>query len=100
MATTCNLTTEISTDLGCFPNDPVGFVQKFYGVGLGFVGAISLLMLIYGGYSFIVSRGNPSQVSIAKSYMFYAITGLLLAIFGYVFIQVIMVDIFKVPGFK
>ena len=100
MATTCNLTTEISTDLGCFPNDPVGFVQRFYGIGLGFVGAISLMMLIYGGYSFISSRGNPSQVAIAKSYMFYAITGLLLAIFGYVFIEVIVVDIFKVPGFK
>lgn len=100
MAATCNLTTEIHTDFGCFPNDPVGFVQKFYGIGLGFVGAISLLMLIYGGYSFITSRGDPSQVSIAKSYIFYAITGLLLAIFGYVFIQVIMVDIFHVPGFK
>jgi len=28
---------QIATDLGCFPNDPVGFAQQFYGVGLGFI---------------------------------------------------------------
>ena len=34
---------EIATDFGCFPNDPVGFVQKFYSVGLGFVAGIALI---------------------------------------------------------
>lgn len=100
MAVTCNLTTEIKTDFGCFPNDPVGFVQKFYGIGLSFVAAISLLMLIWGGYSVISSKGDPHRMAIAKSYIFYAITGLLLAIFGYVLIEVVAVDILKVPGFK
>ncbi|HSX09473.1 MAG TPA: hypothetical protein VLF93_04935 [Candidatus Saccharimonadales bacterium] len=91
---------EIATDLGCFPNDPVGFVQKFYGVGLGFVAGIALLALIWGGYSIMTSRGDPYRVNIGKSYIFYAIAGLLLAIFGYVFIQTVIVDILHVPGFS
>jgi hypothetical protein len=91
---------EISTDFGCFPNDPVGFAQKFYGVGLGFVGGIALLALIYGGYVVMTSRGDPQRLGVGKSYIFYAIVGLLLAIFGYVFIQTVMVDILHVPGFK
>ena len=91
---------EIATDLGCFPNDPVGFVQKFYGIGLGFVAGVALLALIYGGYAILTSRGDPARVNNGKSYIYYAIAGLLLAIFGYVFIQTVLIDILHVPGFS
>jgi hypothetical protein len=90
---------EIQTDFGCFPNDPIGFIQKFYGYGVGFIGGIALLMLIWGGYTILTSRGEPQRLNIGKSYIFYAIAGLLLAIFGYVFFQVIAVDILHIPGF-
>lgn len=91
---------EIATDLGCFPNDPIGFVQKFYGVGLSFVAAVALIALITGGYIIMTSRGDPRQVNNGKSYIFYAIAGLLLAIFGFVFIQVVIVDVLHVSGFS
>ncbi len=91
---------EVVTDLGCFPNDPIGFVQKFYPIGLSFIAGIALLTLILGGYTILTSRGDPQRVNNGKSYIFYAIVGLLLAIFGFVFIQVIVVDILHVPGFK
>lgn len=91
---------EIVTDLGCFPNDPVGFAQKFYGVGLGFVAGVALIALIWGGYSIMTSRGDPHRLAIGKSYIFYAIAGLLLAVFGYVFIQTVLIDILHVPGFS
>lgn len=95
----CSLN-EISTDFGCFPNDPIGFIQKFYGVGLGFIAGIALLALIYGGYVIMTSKGNPMKVTDGKSYIFYAISGLLLAIFGYVFIEVVVVDILQIPGWS
>lgn len=88
------------TDLGCIPNDPFGFVTKFYGIGLGFVGAVALLFMIYGGYIILTSQGNPDKLNNGKSYIFYALAGLLLAVFGYVFIQVVIVDILKIPGFS
>lgn len=90
---------EVSTDLGCFPNDPIKFVQKFYGIGLGFVASVSLIALILGGYDIMTSRGDLRRLNIGKSYIFYVITGLLLAIFGYVIIRVIVVDILRIPGF-
>ena|SRR6266498_4413697 len=92
--------TEIATDLGCFPNDPIGFVQKFYPVGLSFIAGVALLVLILGGYIILTSRGEPQRVNVGKSYIFYAIVGLLLAIFGFVFMQVVIVDILHVPGFS
>jgi hypothetical protein len=91
---------EIVTDFGCFPNDPVGFVQKFYAVGLGFVAGIALIALIIGGYLVLTSQGVPERVNNGKAYIYYAIMGLLLAIFGFVFIEVVVVNILHVPGFK
>lgn len=91
---------EIVTDFGCFPNDPVGFVQKFYAVGLGFVAGVALIALIIGGYLILTSQGIPERVNNGKAYIYYAIMGLLLAIFGFVFIEVIVVNILHVPGFK
>lgn len=84
----------------CIPNDPVGFVSKFYGIGLSIVSSVSLLFLIYGGYVVMMSRGNPSQLNKGKSYIYYSLAGLLLAIFGLVFIQIVFVDILQIPGFS
>lgn len=87
-----------ATDFGCFPNDPIGFVQHFYGVGLSLIGGVSILFIIYGGYLIMTSRGSQQQLNTGKSYIFYAIAGLVLAIFGFVFVELIINDILKVPG--
>ncbi len=88
------------TDLGCIPNEPIPFVAKFYGIGLGLIGGVAVLFIIYGGYIILSSQGNPENLNKGKSYIMYAIIGLLLAIFGFVFIQIIAVDVLKIPGFS
>lgn len=90
---------EVATDLGCLPNDPIGFVGKFYGIGLGLIGGVALLFLIYGGYHLMTSGGNQDRLQKGKEYIYYSIAGLLLAIFGYVFIQFIAKNILQIPGF-
>jgi hypothetical protein len=89
----------IRTDFGCIPTDPVGFVEKFYGIGLGFIGLITLLGIIYAGYLILTSAGNPMQLEKGKRYLYSSITGILLAIFAFVFIEVIAVNILQIPGF-
>lgn len=93
------LPNETPTDLGCIPNDPIGFVSKFYGLGLGLIGGLAVLFIIYGGYLILTSRGDPNQLNKGRTNITYAIVGLLLAIFGFVFIQIIAKDILKIPGF-
>lgn len=90
---------QISTDLGCIPNDPLLFVQKFYGIGIGLIGGICLLFLMYGGYVLITSEGNTRQVQKGKEYILYALLGIILAIFGFVFMEFIAVSLFHIPGF-
>jgi len=91
---------EILTDFGCIPDDPVGFVQKFYGVGLGFIGMIAIIFIIVGGYFIMTSQGDPGKLQKGRSYILYSIAGVLLAIFGFVFIQVVTGDILRIPGFN
>ena len=91
---------EILTDFGCIPNDPIGFVEKFYGIGLGFIGLVALIFIIVGGYYIMGSQGDPSKLQKGKSYITYSIIGVLLAIFGFVFIEVVTGDILRIPGFN
>ncbi len=91
---------EINTDFGCIPSDPIGFVERFYGIGLGFIGMVALLFIIIGGYYVMTSAGNVERLQTGKSFIFYALAGLLLAVFGFVFIQIITGQILKIPGFS
>lgn len=91
---------EILTDFGCMPQDPIGFVERFYGIGLGFIGMVGLLFMIIGGYYIMTSQGNPARLATGKSFIFYSIAGLMLAVFGFVFIQIVAGDILKIPGFN
>lgn len=96
----CDPVKEFITDLGCIPYDPAAFAGKFYGIGLGLIAGTSLLFFIFGSYLIMTSRGNSRQLNTGKSYLLYALFGLLLAIFGFVIIQVVIVDILKIPGFS
>lgn len=84
----------------CIPDNPVGFASRFYGIGLSIIGGLAMLYLIYGAYVLMVSRGNPDEVRKGRSYIFYAISALLLAVFGYIFIEVVFIDILQIPGFS
>lgn len=88
------------TDIGCIPNDPTGFTTKIYTTGLSIIGAVAVISIIYGGYLIMTSSDNPEQVKKGKSYIVYAIVGLLFAILNFVFIRVVAVDILGIPGFN
>jgi hypothetical protein len=94
------LANETLTDFGCIPNNPVGFVEKFYGIGLVFIGGVALLGIIYAGYLLMTSQGNPMQVTKGKRYLYSSIAGILLAVFALIFIEVIAVNILQIPGFS
>ena len=89
----------IQSDLGCVPADVPSFVAKYYQYGLGIVGGLAVLMIIFGSYQILVSRGNPKTLNDGKTIIGYSISGLLLAIFGYLFLEVIARDILHIPGF-
>ncbi|HSW47633.1 MAG TPA: hypothetical protein VLG67_00990 [Candidatus Saccharimonadales bacterium] len=96
----CPNPNDINTDLGCLPNSPIGFVASFYNLALPLVGGVALIAIIIGGYTIMTSQGDPQRVRAGKAWIIYAIGGLVLAIFGYVFLQTVAGDVLKIPGFS
>ncbi|MEK7123926.1 MAG: pilin [Patescibacteria group bacterium] len=59
-------------------------------------GALATLMILYGGFLYVTSAGEPAKVEAAHKTLTYAIVGLVVVIIGKGFIYVIQ-DIIGVP---
>lgn len=90
----------IESDFVCLSKDPIKLTGSLYAIGLGLVGGVGVLFMIIGAYIVLTSQGDPTKVSKGKEYITYSIVGILLALFGYAFYQIIAVDILKLPGFS
>lgn len=90
----------VDTGLGIpLATDPVNFVKSIFGIILSLSGGVALLLIILSGYKLMLSQGNPEKAQEAKETLTAAIVGLLFIIFSLVILQVIGVDILKIPGF-
>lgn len=67
-----------------------GIVTQLTNVLLFIVGALSVIMLIFGGLRYVVSAGNASAVTAAKNTILYAIVGLVIAFLAYAIINFVM----------
>ena len=59
-------------------------------VALGALAAISVVVIIAGGFQFVVSRGDPAQVKKARQTILYAVVGLVLAVSASVIVPYII----------
>lgn len=59
-----------------------------YALGIGF--AIAIVMVIYGGYQFILSRGNEEQATSGRNTIFYALIGMVVIIFSFVIVNTVV----------
>lgn len=92
---------QVDTEFGCFDTDnPAALATRLYGMGLGLVGGVAILFIIYGGYLILASKGDPDELKKGRTYIISAIAGIILAISGFAFYQIIAVDIIKIPGFN
>lgn len=89
----------VNTAIGNISTDPAGFVKSIFSIVLGLSGGIALILIIISGYSFMTSQGNPEKVKAATERLTSAIIGLLFIIFAFVILQIVGVDILRIPGF-
>lgn len=89
----------VDTAIGKINTDLVNFVKSIFGIILSLSGGIALLLIILSGYKLMFSQGNPEKAQEAKETLTAAIVGLLFIIFSLIILQVIGVDILRIPGF-
>lgn len=90
----------VDTAIGKISTEPQGFVRSVFSLVLGLAGGIALILIILSGYKMMASQGNPEQITAARDQLISAIVGLLFIIFSFVILQVIGVDILRIPGFS
>lgn len=54
------------------------------------IGAISVIMLIFGGIRYATSAGNATSVTAAKNTIMYALIGLVIAVLAYAIVNFVL----------
>lgn len=57
------------------------------------IGAVAVIMLIYGGFRYVISGGNAASVTAAKNTILYAIVGVIVALLAYAVIDFVILNI-------
>lgn len=64
--------------------------QTITDVALYLIGALSVLMLIYGGIRYTISGGDTKNVTDAKNTILYAVVGIVVAIMAYAIVHFVI----------
>lgn len=67
-----------------------GYFTIIINTALFLIGAISVVMLIYGGIRYTISAGNTEGVTNAKNTILYAIVGIIIALLAYAIVQFVI----------
>jgi hypothetical protein len=59
------------------------------------IGAISVIMLIIGGFRYVVSQGDSTQVTAAKNTILYAVIGIIVALLAYAIVNFVVAQFIK-----
>ncbi len=57
---------------------------------LGFLGLIAVIMVIYGGVTYVISAGGDEAVGKAKKIIMYALIGLIIVLLSFVLVNAVL----------
>lgn len=89
----------IDTAVGPISTNPPDFVKAIFGAVLGLAGGVALILIVISGYKFMISQGNPEGIKAATEELTSSIIGLLFIVLAFVILQIVGVDILRIPGF-
>ncbi len=57
---------------------------------LGFLGLVAVIMIIYGGVTYVISAGNDDAVGNAKKIIQYSLIGIIIILLSFVIVQAVL----------
>ena len=90
----------VPTAFGNLSTDPEGFIKSMFALLLSLSGGIALLLIMKSGYLIMTANGKPEAIQSGRDQLIAAIVGLIFLIFSLVILQVIGVEILKLPSSK
>lgn len=67
-----------------------GIFTTIINVMLYIIGAVSVLMLVYGGIRYTISGGDTSAVTAAKNTILYAVIGIVVALMSFAIVNFVV----------
>ena len=87
------------TPVGCVANQQNTFVQKFLGIGVQMGGGIAMLVIMYGAFLMMTSRGDYEKLATGKGLVVKSIGALLILVFAIFLLQFVGLNILGLPSF-
>lgn len=95
---TCDPEGGLSSGVACAKSDEQqselfgsgSIFETVVNVLLFIVGAIAVIMLIYGGFKYVISGGDAGAVTSAKNTILYAVVGIIVALLAYAIINFVV----------
>ncbi len=82
---------ELLEAAGCNENDKIeDKLGGWFAPVIGIVGVIAVCAVIYGGFKFMTSNGDPSKATTARHIILYAVVGLIVALLAVAIVQVVV----------
>lgn len=75
-----------------------GLFKTITNVALFLLGAVSVLMLIYGGIRYTTSGGDSGSITTAKNTILYAIVGIVVALLAYAIVSFVISTLATAPA--
>ena len=72
------------------PTDANVVIKNVTNIMFFIIGAVSVIMLIYGGIRYTTSGGNANNVTAAKNTIMYSIIGLIIAILAFAVVNFVV----------
>jgi len=85
--------TDVDKEVGGKPNPDYCASGVFTNIANAFLfvlGAVSVLMLIYGGIRYTISGGDTASITAAKNTIIYAVVGIVVAIMAYAIVNFVI----------
>lgn len=71
------------------------YLQSFYNYAIGIVGILGVIVLMYGGMTWLTSGGNPSKITQAKELITGSLIGMVLIMGSWILLNTINPDLMK-----
>lgn len=92
--------TGVYTALGCVPTQTEPFINSLFRFSAAFGGGVTLLLMTFGALRILASAGSEQELKQGREQFAAAALGLLFIIFSVLLLQIIGIDILRIPGFK
>ena len=76
-----------NAETGSKQTDIGSIITSIVNILLFIIGAVAVIMVVIGGFKYVVSNGESAQVKSAKDTIFYAVIGLVVATLAYAIVN-------------